>query len=182
MSDLQGLANSFDRRYRHDVVKVIGRRRATYRSILIFLIESGGFYCIIWVSATPHAVVERTDPTYRVAARGDPYSPQQQWLARRRPARLRVHRESLTISPTPAAERTNQCLYPMMIIAVVSLGISQQDDIMGTVSHYRTTRGEIRFQSSSRTGPANNEGTNAIAIELHTVSTGTPTEAIPKSV
>jgi hypothetical protein len=37
------------RRYHHDVVRLVGRRQATYRGVLIFLIESGALYCITWV-------------------------------------------------------------------------------------------------------------------------------------
>ena len=39
----------YDRRYHQEVVAVVGRRRAAYRTILIFLIESGALYCITWV-------------------------------------------------------------------------------------------------------------------------------------
>ena len=40
----------YDRRYHREVVVVVGRQRAAYRIILIFLIESGALYCITWVS------------------------------------------------------------------------------------------------------------------------------------
>ena len=38
------------RRYHMDVVAVVGRQKAAYRTILIFFIESGALYCFTWVS------------------------------------------------------------------------------------------------------------------------------------
>ena len=39
----------YNRRYHREVVVVVGRRKAMYRTTLIFLIESGALYCITWV-------------------------------------------------------------------------------------------------------------------------------------
>lgn len=54
------------RRYHWEVVRVVGRRQAAYRVMLMFLIESGALYCITWVrsscivSCRPNVVLSQT--------------------------------------------------------------------------------------------------------------------------